>query len=95
MYLYEAVPTMSAHPAAAKLWINYVLSAQAQKILYDETFQDLHLLEGSRTAKLVKDAEANGAKFLLVDTQFYRRHDDKDLEKTLAEVQEIFRKGGK
>jgi iron(III) transport system substrate-binding protein len=89
MYLYEAVPTTSAHPNAAKLWVNYLLSKEAQKILYETSFQDLHLLDGSKTRKTVDALRTKGAKFLLVDTEFYQKHNAKALRKFNKGIQKI------
>ncbi len=91
MYLYEAIPATSAHPNAAKLWINFMSSKEAQKLLFDVAYADLHLIEGSRTAKSISDLEAKGAKFLIVDTDFYRHHDAKEVDDVLTKVQAIFR----
>jgi ABC-type Fe3+ transport system substrate-binding protein len=90
MYLYEAVPATAAHPNAAKLWINFMSSKEAQKILYDVGFADLHLLPGSRTGQSISDLEAKGAKFLIVDTDFYRSHNTAEMTAALSEVQKIF-----
>ena len=91
MYLYEAIPATAAHPNAAKLWINYMSSKEAQKALYDVAYADLHLIEGSRTGKSISDLEAKGAKFLIVNTDFYRNHDAKEVDAVLTQVQAIFR----
>src|SRR5262245_37382438 len=40
VYLYAAVPRNAAHPNAAKLWINYILSREAQDIIYEADFAD-------------------------------------------------------
>src|SRR5262245_21848312 len=49
--VYMTVPKNAAHPAAAKLWINYLLGREAQDLLYQMDFIDSHLVEGSQTAK--------------------------------------------
>ena len=90
MYLYEAVPATAAHPNAAKLWINFMSSTEGQKLLYDVGLADLNLIPGSRTAKSIADVEAKGAKFLIVDTDFYRHHDSAAMNEALSEVQKIF-----
>ena len=92
MYLYEAVPATSAHPNAAKLWINYMSSPEGQKTLYKASFADLHLLPGSQTVKIIDELQTKGVKFLVVDTDFYRRHDAKALDAVLSQVQAILRK---
>jgi iron(III) transport system substrate-binding protein len=90
MPLYEAVPATAAHPNAAKLWINFMSSPEAQKILYAVSFADLDALPGSKTAQSIDVLRDKGVKFLVVDTDFYRHHDQADMSKALAEVQKIF-----
>ena len=91
MYLYHAIPTNSAHPNVAKLWVNFVLSKGAQTEIYENESQDLHLLEGSRTGATVKDMEAKGTKFLMVDINFYKTHNAKEMDTDLQEIQQILR----
>jgi ABC-type Fe3+ transport system substrate-binding protein len=91
MPLYEAVPATSAHPNAAKLWINFMSSPEAQNILYEVSFADLDSLPGSKTAATINALRDKGVKFLIVDTDFYRHHDQAEMSKALAEVQKIFR----
>lgn len=62
-YLYMGVPKNAAHPNAAKLWINYMLSREAQDIIYEYEFADHHLLVGSRTFAEVDKATKTGVKF--------------------------------
>jgi len=90
--LYLAVPKRSAHPNAAKLWINYVLSPEAQAILYDTNFQDAAFVSGSRTAPAIEKLQAAGVRFTTVDIAYYQRNDDKEMARTLAKFQEILRK---
>ncbi|HEY1504483.1 MAG TPA: extracellular solute-binding protein [Stellaceae bacterium] len=90
MLLYEAVPVMAAHPNTAKLWINFMSSPEGQKLLYEVSFADLSLLPGSQTAKSIAAVEAKGAKFLVIDVDFYRQHDAAAMNRDLAEAQKIF-----
>lgn len=90
--LYLAIPANAIHPNAAKLWINYVLSPEAQRIQYDQDFADLHLLKGSRTAQLMSDLQAKGTKFALIDTDFYRNHQTAEVDAILGDLQKILRK---
>jgi iron(III) transport system substrate-binding protein len=69
------VPANSAHPNAAKLFINFMVSPEAQKILRDVDYADNPFLDGSITAKQIADAEAKGAKFVHADDAFYARND--------------------
>src|SRR5207237_451966 len=57
-YWYLAVPKNAAHPNAAKLFINYALSREAQDVLYDLDYTDHHLVPGSRSAAAIRQAEA-------------------------------------
>ncbi|HLY65265.1 MAG TPA: ABC transporter substrate-binding protein, partial [Chloroflexota bacterium] len=90
MYLYLGVPRTSAHPNAAKLWVNYLLSRPAQDILYKYDFQDSHLVDGSQTATLIDKMQSQGVKFYLDNLEFYRSHDEKELQSVVAQVVKIF-----
>ena len=57
------VPVNAAHPAAAKLWINYLLTRAAQDILWETYGSDLIWVEGSHTAQKVAELEADGVEF--------------------------------
>ncbi|HEY1504480.1 MAG TPA: extracellular solute-binding protein [Stellaceae bacterium] len=88
--LYEAVPATAAHPNAAKLWINFMSSPEGQRLLYEASFADLSVIPGSRTAKIIETVEAKGAKFLIIDTDFYRQHDAATMNQDMADAQKIF-----
>lgn len=91
MYLYQAVPATAAHPNAAKLWINYLSSPEAQKVLSEVEYADLSLIDGSKTAESIRALKEKGVKFLVVDTDFYRTHNEKEMRKVISQVQKIFR----
>ena len=91
MYLYHAIPANSAHPNVARLWINFILSKSAQKELYENDSQDLHLLDGSRTGETVREMQAKGTQFLMVDINYYKTHNAKEMDSDLQEVQAILR----
>jgi ABC-type Fe3+ transport system substrate-binding protein len=90
--LYLTVPKLSAHPNAAKLWINYLLSREAQDILYETNFSDAAFIPGSRTAPDIEKLQATGVQFTTVDVAFYQRNDEKDMARMLAKFQDILRK---
>jgi ABC-type Fe3+ transport system substrate-binding protein len=92
LLLYMGIPKNAPHPNAARLWANYLLSREAQELMYDSDFSDTHLLEGSRTAPLIREREAAGSKILYVDVQFYQTHDEAQLTKSLGEIQRILQK---
>lgn len=89
--LYVAVPTNAVHPNAAKLWINFMLSPEAQKLQREQEFADLHLLEGSLTAKVMAELQAKNIKFVVFDTEFYRKNPAVEVDEFLKEMQGIFR----
>jgi ABC-type Fe3+ transport system substrate-binding protein len=62
-YLYMGVPKNAAHPNAAKLFINYMLSREAQDTMYQFEFADHHLIPGSRSFAEVDKATKAGAKY--------------------------------
>jgi len=62
-YLYMGVPKNAAHPNAAKLWINYMLSRDAQDAMYESEYADYHLLAGSKSFAEVDKATKSGVKF--------------------------------
>jgi iron(III) transport system substrate-binding protein len=90
--LYLAVPKNSAHPNAAKLWINYLLSREAQDVLYDQDYADLHLLEGSKTAKDIARFAGGHIDVLPIDVAFYQQHDEANLVRIQGDLQKIVTK---
>jgi ABC-type Fe3+ transport system substrate-binding protein len=90
--LYMAVPRNSAHPNAAKLWIDYMLSREGQEILYETNFADSHLVPGSKTALWIEQLQASGGKILEIDLDFYEKHDERELQRTLDEIVRILQK---
>ncbi|HZR98893.1 MAG TPA: ABC transporter substrate-binding protein [Chloroflexota bacterium] len=92
LLLYMGIPKNAPHPNAARLWANYLLSREAQDFMYESDFSDTHLLEGSRTAPLIREREAAGSQILYVDVQFYQTHDEALLNKSLSEIQRILQK---
>jgi ABC-type Fe3+ transport system substrate-binding protein len=90
--LYMAVPKNSAHPNAAKLWVNYLLSREAQDLLYDFDFNDYHVLPGSKTAADMLAFAGPNVKPVEIGVDFYEKHDEKELNRIRAEIERIFAK---
>ena len=84
---YMAVPKAARHPNAAKLWIDYLLSREAQDLLYELDFIDSHLVPGSKTGVEIAKLQATGVQFTSFNVDLYRRQDERELKQTLAEVQ--------
>lgn len=89
--IYMGVPKHAAHPNAAKLWINYILSREAQDCLYEADHIDSHLLPGSKTAQDIVKLEAMGVKFVVFDLERYQAHDEAEWSEVRQEVQRILR----
>ncbi len=62
-YISLGVPVNSSHPAAAQLWINYMMSREAQDILWDIYASDSIHVEGSHMADIVAEYEDQGMEF--------------------------------
>jgi ABC-type Fe3+ transport system substrate-binding protein len=67
---YGGVPKSSAHPNAAKLWVVWLDSPEAQKILFQGEKADNARLDGSQTAKQLAGYRAKGVKFIDADYDF-------------------------
>ncbi|HLH25765.1 MAG TPA: ABC transporter substrate-binding protein [Chloroflexota bacterium] len=91
-YKYMAVPKTAAHPNAAKLWINYLLSREAQDVLYETSFADLNRLPGSKTAGPIEALKQSGAQPLEIDIPFLLRNDPQEMDDVRNEVQRILQK---
>ncbi|MBV9119142.1 MAG: ABC transporter substrate-binding protein [Chloroflexi bacterium] len=92
LYQYLAVPKNSAHPSTAKLWVNYLLSPDAQSILRKDDYTDSHFVAGSVAAQDIATAQAAGAKFITDDAAFVQRNDAAEIYKTNSQVAAIFQK---
>jgi ABC-type Fe3+ transport system substrate-binding protein len=73
---YLIVPRGAAHPNAARLWVNYMLSREAQDRFYALNFTDTHLVPGSKSARYYEDLEAAGAKITTISLQWVRDQGD-------------------
>ena len=54
-YISPGIPLTAAHPAAARLFISYLLTREGQNDLWELTGQDSDLMRGSHMAKVVAD----------------------------------------
>jgi ABC-type Fe3+ transport system substrate-binding protein len=91
-YVYLAVPRNAPHPHSARLWVNYLLSRQAQDLLFDSELMDSHLVEGSKTARDIAQLESAGVKFLVSNVEFVQSHDATEMARILRDMQAILRK---
>ncbi|HLH21818.1 MAG TPA: ABC transporter substrate-binding protein [Chloroflexota bacterium] len=86
---YVSVPKNAAHPNAAKLWINYLLSREAQDIQFETYAQDLATLPGSRSAVALEAPRAAGGQVHDVNVAFLERQDASNLEAMSARLGDI------
>ena len=61
---YVGIPSNAQHKAAATLFIDYLLGPDAQKAMWELNGFDNWQLPSSNVAKVIKDYEAKGVKFL-------------------------------
>ncbi|HEY7062337.1 MAG TPA: ABC transporter substrate-binding protein [Chloroflexota bacterium] len=90
-YWHLMVPRNAAHPNAAKLWVDYLLSREAQDVLYETEFADHHLLPGSKTAPDIARAQAAGAQFVETTVPFAQRNEE-SIARTTRELVSMLRK---
>jgi iron(III) transport system substrate-binding protein len=91
-YFYYLVPKNAAHPNAAKLWLNYVMSREAQDVMYDIEYSDQYRVPGSKSLGRIQQAEAAGVKFADITLEFLQRNDVNKLTRTLGELDRIVQK---
>jgi iron(III) transport system substrate-binding protein len=63
-YIAPAVPNTAAHPNAARLFIAFILTREAQDILWEQVAQDSDLVPGSHMGKIIADLKRSGVKFV-------------------------------
>jgi ABC-type Fe3+ transport system substrate-binding protein len=72
-FSYLAVPVHAAHPNAGRLWTDYMMSRDAQDLLFEVTGQDFHKIPGSKSAPGVEQVQNGGGKVVEVDLDFFAR----------------------
>ncbi|WP_019633952.1 ABC transporter substrate-binding protein [Actinomadura atramentaria] len=73
---YVSIPKNAPHPNAAELFTTWLLTPEAQKIMYKGDFCDNARLPGSETAKQIAGYEAQGVKFIKLDYEFASANKD-------------------
>jgi ABC-type Fe3+ transport system substrate-binding protein len=73
-YYALAIPKNAAHPNAAKLWANFMLSREAQDIIYASDGMDSHLVEGSKTLPFIQKYEKTGVRFLTLNLDQFEQN---------------------
>jgi ABC-type Fe3+ transport system substrate-binding protein len=62
-HIYVGVPVNAEHPAAARLWVNYVLSREVQDILWNLRGGDSIFVDGSHMEEVVSQKKDEGYTF--------------------------------
>jgi ABC-type Fe3+ transport system substrate-binding protein len=88
-HLHLAVPRNAAHPNAAKLFANYMLSREGQDLLYELEHVDHHLLPGSKSAWAIEGPQAKGIQFTEIDVAFIQRNNQREMSRLRSELQRI------
>lgn len=86
---YVSIPSNSAHPNAARLFIDYLMSPEGQSVLRRIDFADSPLVEGSLTREQIDEAEADGAEFVDGDVEWYARQDPDEYKQNAEEIVSI------
>ncbi|WP_067479117.1 ABC transporter substrate-binding protein [Actinomadura hibisca] len=73
---YVGVPKNSRHPNVAKLFVSWLATPEAQKLVFAGDLADDSRQPGSRTAQQIKEFEAKGVKFTRADYAFAAAHAD-------------------
>jgi ABC-type Fe3+ transport system substrate-binding protein len=89
---YISIPRGAPHPSVAKLWVDFLLSREAQDILYDLELADNVAVPGSRSARDVEAVQGARGKLIRVDVEFYERNDEAELNRLLTLSQQMLRK---
>ncbi|HLH22120.1 MAG TPA: ABC transporter substrate-binding protein [Chloroflexota bacterium] len=89
---YVGVPKNAAHPNAAKLFIDWLLSREGQDIVWETQAADHHLVPGSKVAPRIAQLQAQGVKFTELNLQFAERANAEEQDRLRTEFQAILRK---
>jgi iron(III) transport system substrate-binding protein len=90
-YLYMGVPKTAAHPNAARLWINFMVSREAQDVMYQYEFADHYLIPGSRSFVEVDRATKAGVKFYELTVEAVQAEEARGFKSQTERFQSIFR----
>jgi len=89
---YMGVPSNAAHPNAAGLFIDFIVSRAGQDIMFELAHNDHYLIPGSKTAPAIQKFQAAGAVFHVIDVAHYQRNDVQQMNKVRAKLQNLLTK---
>jgi ABC-type Fe3+ transport system substrate-binding protein len=90
---YAAIPKNSRAPNIGALFINYLLSAEGQELLWKHDGMDLHLFPGSQTKRELEALRAAKGKIVINSPEWLASI--KNYAETQKELEAILREGGK
>jgi ABC-type Fe3+ transport system substrate-binding protein len=90
-HLFLSVPSNAAHPNAAMLMINYLLSREAQDLIWQSDFTDLAELPGSHEKAEIEKQSPPGTKLVNIDFPFLQENRTV-IQDVTPKVQAILRK---
>lgn len=83
-HFYLNVPKNSAHPNAAKLFATFMLTREAQKLLWESDYSDLYHFPESQLGQKVRQMEKQGVKFFVPTLQWVA--DNPEIEQVSKEM---------
>lgn len=83
-HFYLNVPKNAEHPNAAKLFASFMLTKEAQKLLWESDFSDLYHFPESQLGQKVRAMEKRGVKFFVPTLQWV--NDNPEIEKVSEEM---------
>jgi ABC-type Fe3+ transport system substrate-binding protein len=92
VHWYMGVPKNAAHPNAAKLFIDYVMSREGQDIMWKTSSDDEYLVPGSHNAGPIDALKAQGVTFKEIDIAFQMKQDQAATDKLRKQLQNILAK---
>ena len=78
---------MSSRPNAAKLFTSFLLTKEAQKLLWESDFSDLYMFPESQLGQKVRHLEKQGVKFFVPTLEWVANNPD--IEKISEEMVKI------
>jgi ABC-type Fe3+ transport system substrate-binding protein len=89
---YLGVPKNAAHPNAAKLFVDWLLSREGQDLTWEVQAADHHLVPGSKVAPKLEQLQAQGVRFTELNLQFAERANAQEQDRLRNEFQAVLRK---
>ncbi|MBV8084773.1 MAG: extracellular solute-binding protein [Chloroflexi bacterium] len=90
-HIFLAIPKNGAHPNAAMLMTNYLLTREAQDLIWQSDFTDLAELPGSHEKPAIDQETPAGTKFVTIDFAFIQEN-QAAIDQATPQVQGILRK---